>query len=91
MSKPLFANTEFRSDDYEHPLTEIMKLFIGNEPLLKIFIELLPEKFIERKYVSDPTVIKQPSIEDSMVMSIDNMIKNSVPPELYEAYHVLAL
>ena len=29
-----------------------MKLFIGNEPLLKIFIELLPEKFIERKYVS---------------------------------------
>jgi hypothetical protein len=29
-----------------------MKLFFGNELLLKIFIELLPEKFIERKYVS---------------------------------------
>jgi hypothetical protein len=42
----------YRTDEYEEPLTEIMKLFIGNEPLLKIFIELLPEKFIERKYVS---------------------------------------
>jgi hypothetical protein len=33
----------------------------------------------------------QPSLEDSMVMSIDNMIKQTVPPELYEAYHMLAL
>lgn len=52
MSKLPLLNVEFRSDDYENPLTEIMKLFFGNEPLLKIFIELLPEKFIERKYVS---------------------------------------
>lgn len=52
MSKSAVFNFEFRSDDYENPLTEIMNLFIGNEPLLKIFIELLPEKFIERKYVS---------------------------------------
>jgi len=29
-----------------------MRLFFENERLLKIFIELLPEKFIERKYVS---------------------------------------
>jgi hypothetical protein len=26
-----------------------------------------------------------------MVMSIDNMIKQTVPPDLYEAYHMLAL
>lgn len=26
-----------------------------------------------------------------MVSSIDTMIKQTVPPELYEAYHVLAL
>lgn len=26
-----------------------------------------------------------------MVMSIDTMIKQTVPPELYEAYHILAL
>jgi len=26
-----------------------------------------------------------------MVMSIDNMIKQNVPPELYDAYHKLAL
>jgi hypothetical protein len=30
-----------------------MKLFLENEPLLKIFIELLPERFIEKKYVRE--------------------------------------
>lgn len=48
-----FLNHVSRDDSsYENPLKEIFSLVCGIEPLTQIFVDLLPEKFTQRIFVS---------------------------------------
>jgi hypothetical protein len=45
------SNQILSSDNYEEPLLALFHMISDNEPLSKIFIELVPEQFVQRMLV----------------------------------------
>ena len=42
----------FRENDYEKPLVQLFKLLEGEQPISKILVDLLPEIFVQKIFVS---------------------------------------
>ena len=43
----------YRNDNYEPPLVSLFKLLEGEEPICKILVDLLPELFVQKIFVSE--------------------------------------
>ena len=43
---------QFRENDYEKPLVQLFKLLEGEQPISKILVDLLPELFVQKIFVS---------------------------------------
>ena len=43
-----------RDDNYEQPLVSLFKLLEGEESICKILVDLLPELFVQKIFVSEP-------------------------------------
>ena len=60
----------------------MFNLLNGNEPLSKLFIELVPESFVLRML---------PSLEQNLVVKFDSLVKDKTDPQVYESYHDIAM
>ena len=82
---------------HEEPLKKIFALICGDDPLTQIFVDLLPEQFSQRIFVSGYAFINprcffvQPKIEDNIVRSFDKEVKDKATAQVYEAYVQITL